>query len=735
MKKLFILTVVGLFLAISAIDAHIINFIPLPQEVIYNEGSFLMKTGLTINPASADKFNVEYLKKHLDRVFDFSVEIKNVSDAQIIFVKDASLKNEEYRLLVDDKGITITSKDKAGEFYAIQTLFQMMPAGIYKDVTGPDRMLCKEYNLQKIVISDYPRFEYRGNMLDVSRTFFDKEYIIRHLEWLAYHKINKFHIHLADDNGWRVEIKKYTLLTEKGAWRGYGEVLPPSFNSGKARYGGFYTQEDIKEIVAFASDRNIEVIPEIDLPGHSKSVTASYPQVLCESVGNYESVQGEDKNVFCVGNEDNYKMLDNIMKEIAKLFPSEYIHIGGDEVVMKSWMECPKCQALMKKEGMTEPKQLLGYFVRRMEKILQKYGKKLAGWDEITDDGELQPTSRVYAWRRMHTGLKAVQQGRPTIMQIAEYCYIDMKQSPVERGHNWAAIVTAEKMYSFDPIGSFDLTEEQKKLIVGPQAGLWAEMLILPPHFAEYQLYPRLCILAEIGWTNQELRNYQDFDNRLTLSHYERLYNMGIAFRLPYPEVKMEGNVVNVKAARPTLEVRYTFDGSEPTISSPLLINNTIITDTPEKLRFATFFATNKSMTVQVPGAIKYLTPALKVTTSMEHNKRATAERLEDNDFSTYFRSAQAPVSGDWMLFNLDEAIECKKITVQTNIPVTDFWGITDGHVEYSYNGVDFINAGEFDINNRVIITNIAAPVKAVKILVDGPGEMKAIAVQDLRIE
>ena len=210
---------------------------------------------------------------------------------------------------------------------------------------------------------------------------------------------------------------------------------------------------------------------------------------------------------------------------------------------------------------------------------------------------------------------------------------------------------------------------------------------------------------------------------------------MGIAFRLPYPEVTMEGNVVNVKAARPTLEVRYSFDGSEPTISSPLLTNNTIITDTPEKLRFATFFATNKSMTVQVPGAIKYLTPALKVTTSMEQNKRATAEKLEDYDFSTYFRSAQAPVSGDWMLFNLDEAIECKKITVQTNIPVTDFWGITDGHVEYSYNGVDFINAGEFDINNRVIITDIAAPVKAVKILVDGPGEMKAIAVQDLRIE
>lgn len=728
--------ITGLCLALGVANGQNINFIPLPQEVNYTCGQYVMKTGFSINPDGADKFNVEYLKQHLDRVFDFEVAIKkNTTQQCVVFQKDASLKAEEYRLIVNDNGVKIVSSSKAGEFYAIQTLFQMMPAGIYKDVTGPNRLLLKEYQLQKIEIKDYPRFEYRGNMLDVSRTFFDKDFIIRHLEWLAYHKINKFHIHLADDNGWRVEIKKYPLLTEKGAWRGYDEVLVPSYNSGKARYGGFYTQSDIKEIVAFAAERNIEVIPEIDLPGHSKSVTASYPEVLCESVGDYESVQGEGKNVFCVGNEDNYKMLDNIMKEISKLFPSEYIHIGGDEVVMKSWMECPKCQALMKKEGFTEPKQLLGYFVRRMEKILHKHGKKLAGWDEITDDGSLEPTSRVYAWRRMSTGLKAVQQGRSTVMQIAEYLYIDMKQSPIERGHNWADIVTAEKMYSFDPIGSFELSDEERKHILGPQAGLWAEMLILPPHFAEYQLYPRLCILSEIGWTNQQLRNYQDFDNRLTLSHYERLYNMGIAFRLPYPEVTMDGNVVSVKAARPTLETRYTFDESEPTISSPLLTTNTIITDTPEKLRFATFFATNKSMTVEVPGARKYLTPKVKVTTSIEESKRAGIANLGDYDFKTYFRSAKSPNEGEWMLFEFEQPVECKKITVQTNIPVTEFWGITDGHVEYSYNGVDYFFAGEFDIRNKVIINNITSPVKAVKIVVDGPCETKSIAIQDLRIE
>ncbi|MDD2594262.1 MAG: family 20 glycosylhydrolase [Bacteroidales bacterium] len=740
MKKLTTTILIVLFCAVTNAvmgnNVKPVNFIPLPQEVTYNDGTFLMDNQLVLCTANADKFNIGYLAKHLNRVFDFTVSqsSKTSGTNYIRFVRESSMGDEEYRLVVDNKGITITSKTKAGEFYAIQTLLQMMPAEIYAPLEGPNRMLLKQWTLPQIKISDFPRFVYRGNMLDVSRTFFDKQYILRHIDWLAYHKINKFHIHLADDNGWRVEIKKYPLLTERGAWRGYGEALVPSFNSGKARYGGFYTQDDIREMVAYAAERNIEIIPEIDLPGHSKSVTSTYPEVLCKTSAEFLSVQGEGKNVFCVGNEANYKMLDNIMKEISKLFPSEYIHIGGDEVQMKAWKECPDCQALMQKEGMTDEKQLLGYFVGRMEKILQKYGKKLAGWDEIVEDNELQPDSRVYAWRRMNVALAAIQKGRPTVTQIGEYCYIDMKYSPIERGHNWAGIVSLEKMYSFDPIGSFNLSKEQEKLIIGPQAGLWAEMLIFPPHFSEYQLYPRLCILSEIGWTLQDKRDFKDFENRLTLSHYERLYDMGIAFRLPYPTVTYQNNTIDVEAPAPSLVVRYTMDKSEPTINSPVF-SGKIITDTPQNFRFATFFATNKSITVPVPDVEVYMTPEVKVTTSLKANKYTNTTTLEDWDFGTYFRTADAPVKGDWLMFTFTEPVKCQTIKVNTNIPVTQFWGVTDGHVEYSYDGINFIDAGQFDIHNSVTIEHISAEVKAVRILIDGSGEEKAIAIQDLRIQ
>lgn len=739
MKRLILalFTLLSLFEMPVKGENIIINFIPQPQKCVYTEGEFQMDKHLVVVNTNLDSYNLEYLKKHFERVFDFKLQFSSqpILSNYIRFETDNQLGDEAYNLVVEEKGITITSNSKAGQFYALQTLFQMMPAGIYKDVTGPYTMLLKEWSVPCVEITDYPRFAYRGNMLDISRTYFDKDYLMRHLDYLAYHKINKFHIHIADDNGWRIEIKKYPLLTEKGAWRGYGEVLPAAYNSGNERYGGFLTQAEMKEVVKHAQELNIEIIPEIDLPGHSKSFAASYPEILCNTDKEFLSVQAEGKNVFCVGKENNYKILENVIKELVKIFPGEYIHIGGDEVAMKVWNECPDCQALMKREGMKEEKELLGYFVRRMEKILEKYGKKLAGWDEIVEQGELKPTSRVYAWRRMWSGLAAVKQGRPTIMQIGEYCYIDMKQSAIERGHNWAGIVTLEKMYSFDPVGSFELNKEEEKLIVGPQAGLWTEMLVFPPHFSEYQLFPRLCALAEIGWTAQELRNFDCFNNRLVLSHYERLYNMGIAFRLPYPEVQYKNNVVKVTSPAPSLVVRYTMDGSEPTINSHVLTND-IITADPTLLKFATFFATNKSITVGVPGYPKYLTPEVVVTTSMESTKNTSVAGLQDYDFATYFRSANPPKEGDWFLYNFKEAVDCKKITVTANIPVIDFWGVTDGHVEYSYDGVNFVPAGRFNIRNQVIIQNKEnKAIKAVRVIIDGPCEEKAVAIQDLKIE
>ena len=710
------------------------DFVPLPQSVEYTPGEFVMCSGMSIE--GGEPFNVRYLREHFSRVFDFDVPATRMGNIRLL--RKSSLDEEEYELEVTPDGITIRSSAKAGEFHAIQTLLQMMPPEIYRRVSGPDGLMLKEYKLPCARICDRPRFSYRGSMLDVSRTFFDKEYVMRHIDWLAYHKINSFHWHLADDNGWRIEIKKYPLLTGKGAWRGADEVLPPSFNSGSGRYGGFYTQDDIREIVVYAADRNITIIPEIDLPGHSSSVAATYPEILCRSDGDFLSVQGEGKNVFCVGKESNYKMLDNIFKEIAALFPGQYIHIGGDEVQMQHWKNCPDCQALMKKEGMKDEGELLTYFVTRLEKILAKYGKKLAGWDEISSNGGLDKTSCVYAWRSNASAMKAIDQGMNVVLQIGAYCYLDMKYTPDERGHNWAGLVPMEKIYSFDPTGTLDLTEEQKKLVRGPQAGLWTELLIFPPHFSEYQMFPRLCALAEIGWSDQEQRDYADFDRRLCNSHFARMYNMNIRFRIPYPKVDAstcgEFTTVTATSPYPSMVVRYTTDGTDPVAGSPVA-SGPIITQSPESLRFATFYNDLRSISARVPDSERFLTPEVKVTTDITPNRNTPVSVLEDYDRNTYFRPANAPEVGNWILFEFTEPVECNSIEVLSNIPKTQFWGITEGHVEYSLDGVSFVRAADFDRHNSVLMKDFEAPVKAVKVVVDGKGEKKAISLQDLKIK
>ena len=348
------------------------DFVPMPASVQYADASvsapFILDKNVRIEGGEA--FNVQYLKDHLARLFDPMGDSWATGGRTISFVRVKSFPQEGYSLEVTPDRILISASTRTGEFYAVQTLLQMLPPQVYKRAEGPDAQLLRQWKIPCVQIVDAPRFPWRGSMLDVSRSFFSKEYILRHLDWLAYHKINKFHWHLTDDNGWRVEIKKYPKLTAAGAWRGRNEALEPAFNSGEERYGGFYTQNDIREIVAYAADRGIEIIPEVDLPGHSKALAVSYPEVVCRHDADVLSVQGELHNVLCVGREKNYAMLDDIIKEMAALFPSKYFHVGVEEVATDSWKHCAECQKLMKKLGYTDEKQLLGYFTERMEKIL-----------------------------------------------------------------------------------------------------------------------------------------------------------------------------------------------------------------------------------------------------------------------------------------------------------------------------------------------------------------------------
>ena len=709
------------------------DFVPAPAQVQYPDGGashFVFDKNVRI--VGGDDFNVRYLREHLARVFNpLGDSWAGDPTRSIEFVRVKSFPEEGYSLEVTPSRILVTASTRAGEFYAIQTLLQMLPPQVYRRAEGPDAMLLRQWEVPCVEIVDQPRFSWRGSMFDVSRTFFDKAYILRHLDWLAYHKINKFHWHLTDDNGWRVEIKKYPKLTQVGAWRGRNEALDPAYNSGEERFGGFYTQEDIREIVAYAADRNIEIIPEIDLPGHSKALAVSYPEILCRHNEELLSVQGETRNVICVGRENTYKMLDNIIKEIAQLFPSKYIHIGVEEVVTESWKYCPDCQELMKEKGYTEERQLLGYFGERMEKILAKYGKKVEAWEDVVEAKTISRDNLVLVWHDQKVLQKALDAGYPAVTQNCYYLYMDMKYTPAERGHTWASIIDVEKVYSFDPLQGLDLSGDKQKLVRGLQGGLWTELLFYPPHFSEYQLFPRMCAVAEVGWTPQELRNYADFDTRLARTHFERMWNMGIRFRIPAPDVDAQGNV---RCPYPNMVIRYTFDGTEPTVSSPV-VTGRIVTDHPENLRFATFYADVKSITVEVPGTRTYLKPAVKVSSSMETVKRQPVENLALYEKSKSMRTANPPKEGDYVLFTFEEPVSCRTITVQTNDPVNNFFGITQGFVEVLYEGdSQFTPSDRFNMLNRVVLRP-DRPVKAVRIVITGPCEGKAVSIQPLIIE
>lgn len=715
------------------------GIIPKPQEIKPGTGAFIISEGLVI--ASDDHFCGTYLASRIEAAAKFAVSVKGsaaegeVSGRGYISISvdaNAGIPAEGYKLAVKPEGVQIFASSHAGAFYGVQTLMQLMPSAIYGGATGFEK-----WEIPAMEINDYPRFSYRGMMLDVSRTFFGMDVLYKFADWLSYHKVNKFHIHIVDDNGWRIEIKKYPALTQKGAWRGPDEVLPPTFGSGNKRYGGFYTQKEMKEFVKYCKERNIEVIPEIDLPGHSKAIAACFQEILCKKDKEFESVQGEIGNVFCVGREENYKMLDNIIKEIASIFESDYIHIGGDEVARDNWLHCDLCKALMEREGMTAADQLQNYFVKRMMSIVEKHGKKMAGWDEIIDGGELDKNTRVYAWKNMKRAYESVKKGFPTIIQVGEYNYIDMKQSPLERGHNWAGIVPLEKTYSLDPCAGnsqYPFTEQEAELVIGSQVGLWTELLNKPARFVEYQTFPRLAASAEVGWTNQDLRDYKDFYTRLTESHYSRMYNMGIAFRIPWPEVVYQENTLQVKLPYRSAVVRYTTDGTEPCVSSKVYTGD-IVTDKPEQFRFATFYNQYKSITVGASNVepYKYLTPDVEIESSLEALKEAwSIEKIKDYNQKTYFRSNRKAQAGDYITYIFKTPLSCSKIIAETGIPNIDFYGVTDGVLEYSLNGKDFVKAADFRENSASFTPE--SPVKAVRIRVTAPNDGHCLCIQDLKI-
>ena len=415
--------------------------------------------------------------------------------------------------------MTLNGQTENGVFYGIQTLRKSIPS----------QTIASSILLPAGTIQDEPRFSYRGMHLDVGRHFFPIEFVKKYIDLLALHNMNTFHWHLTEDQGWRIEIKKYPKLTEIGAWRDRTVIGRNTDEYDNTRYGGFYTQEQAKEIVEYAQERYITVIPEVDLPGHMLAALAAYPEMGCTG-GPYEVCPrwGVFEDVLCIGNEQTMQFLEDVMAEIIDIFPSEYIHIGGDEAPRTRWEKCPKCQARIKAEGLKEDKEhskedrLQSYCMTRIEKFLNSKGRRIIGWDEILE-GDVAPNATVMSWRGSAGGIKAAQLGHDVIMTPNDYCYFDYYQSQDTENEPFAigGFIPLEKVYSLEPTAS--LTEEQAKHILGAQANLWTEYIPTTEQ-VEYMVLPRMAALAEVQWTQPEKKDYTYFTTRLAglISLYQR---------------------------------------------------------------------------------------------------------------------------------------------------------------------------------------------------------------------
>ena len=483
---------------------HAQSVIPIPLTMEQGTGSFLLseKTKLYTNLRGEE---AQLLKSYLQTI-PLRFEKGKKKDKQNVLSLLLTEKNdllsslESYTLSVTPQRILIQATSGAGLFYGIQTLLQLSEPS------------SRGYSITSVDIKDTPRFAYRGFMLDVSRHFFSKEFVKKQIDALAFYKINRLHLHLTDAAGWRIEIKKYPLLTELAAWR--TDANWKKWWNGDRKYlhfdepgasGGYYTQEDIREIVAYARQHYITVIPEIEMPAHSEEVLAAYPQLSCAG----EPYKNAD---FCVGNEETFTFLENVLTEVMELFPSEYIHVGGDEAGKAAWKICPKCQKRMQEEQLASVDELQSYLIHRIEKFLNTHGRKLLGWDEILQGG-LAPNATVMSWRGEEGGLAAVKSGHRAIMTPGTYCYLDSYQdAPYSQPEAIGGYLPLKKVYSYDPVPS-SLSVEQAKLVYGTQANLWTEYIPAAEQ-VEYMIYPRILALAEVAWSFPERKSWPDFHVR-----------------------------------------------------------------------------------------------------------------------------------------------------------------------------------------------------------------------------
>ena len=500
----------GLLLLSSLQSFPQVNIIPKPAEVHVTPGgeTFTITPETKILALNKElKNTADFLNDYLNEIYGFQLKTIEKTKSSNVIILDATRSKSNisggYQLQVNKSGVTINGNDAAGTFYGVQTLLQLLPLKKMKSLAIPF-----------VEIKDAPRFEYRGLMLDVSRHFFPVSFIKKYIDYLALHKMNMFHWHLTDDQGCRIEIKKYPELNRVSSYRN-GTIIgnyPGTGNDG-VRYGGFYTKDEIKEVVMYAAQRYVTVIPEIEMPGHGVAVLAAYPSLGCTG-GPYkvQETWGVHNDVFCAGNDEVFTFLQDVIDEIIPLFPAKYIHIGGDECPKDRWKVCEKCQKRIKENNLKDEHELQSYFIQRMEKYINDKGKTIIGWDEILEGG-LAPNALVMSWRGEKGGIEAAKQKHMVIMTPNSHVYFDHGQIKKEDSIVIGGYLPLEKVYSYEPVPK-ELSPDEAKYVYGAQGNVWTEYMA-NTNKVEYMLFPRLSALSEVLWSEKEQRNWEDFQKRL----------------------------------------------------------------------------------------------------------------------------------------------------------------------------------------------------------------------------
>ncbi|QZT37596.1 family 20 glycosylhydrolase [Halosquirtibacter xylanolyticus] len=710
-----------------------VNIIPNPQSLTIQNGHFKLSSKTTIN-IDLDKFNPilqNQFHKEIDSsslsILDLKVNPNSKSNS-IILSYDAQIEDEAYELLITEENINIKASSNAGAFYALQTIKQMIPA---------EMLGCKQVNIPCLEISDKPAFKWRGYMLDVSRHFFPIKNLYEVIDHISSIKMNRFHIHLADDQGWRIEIDSYPQLNKIGSWRvdyintdesksnWWGR--PAQKEKDKATYGGYYTKKELKALIKYAQEKHIEIIPEIDVPGHSQEILASYPFLSCFPDKKYHVATGGvfKDNTICPSNPKSYEFLDAIITEVAEIFPSKYLHIGGDECNKKNWNSHTQCKNFMHQHHLKDAHELQSYFIKQVEKIVNSKGKELIGWDEIIQGG-LSPNATVMSWRGEKGGINAAKQGHDVIMAPNYANYLDLKQGQPNYEPNLGySSCLLSTCYNYHVIPK-NLNPEQAKHILGTEGCLWTESISDWNKWA-YMTFPRIYAVAENGWTNEEQQNFDHFIQRLRVQLKKldkkniryaksvfnpRIYHKGVGNKI---EIKLDSELNSP-------EIHYTLDGTSPTKQSPLY-KKPITIDQTSILKAGIFKDGELLGNIIQDQFIIHDAKDAKVINLNTDNKKIGLETLVDLSYGLLdFRG-----DNHWCTFdnNMDVEIQlCKSI----NISKVQFAALRFTHQRYylptsitiegSSDGINFKQIGHLNCKEQAIIQgrdieNLSIPCKA----------------------